>query len=233
MLLAVEYDPVVRGGIIGGIAALVPVLAAAGVMAFNAWKSRRADALAEWQKIAEDHKRRLDKAEERILALMAREANCLVEVAELRAQLRITDGEVRRVQEKTGTTAPGVISPVVITADLSGRVYAVSPSSGPMFHYLPGELVGRNIDLIIPERLRPDHHAALARLRQEDRDPDPSKPLLTFGRTKEGDEVPVLINLSGWKDTGGTRYVTAEIRRREGVPPVKISDGGPAAGSSG
>lgn len=227
-----EVDPTFRGGLIGGLIVLVPII--------GGWLIRliitgrlvlregRKDALMEWQQIAADQRVEMGALESRLAAAEQAEAACRVQVAELKGEIRLLSSNVRRLQEQSGDTPPGVILPVQVIADMNGMVLSATPSLGPMFHWLPAQLIKKNIELLMPDRIRSAHKAALAKLVAEGRNPDPDRPILSYGLTKDGEEFPILINLSGWSDVDGRKFITAEIRRRYGgestvmkIPPLE------------
>jgi PAS domain S-box-containing protein len=84
----------------------------------------------------------------------------------------------------------------VIVVDREGRILFANLQAERVFEYPPDALVGENVDLLVPDRLRATHaihrmhYAESPRLR-----PMGSK-LALFGRKRSGLEVPVEISLS-------------------------------------
>ncbi|MDT8397618.1 MAG: PAS domain S-box protein [Pseudomonadales bacterium] len=77
-----------------------------------------------------------------------------------------------------------------------GRIYLVNPALEKLFGYDEGELIGKNVDLLVPVASRENH----ASLRQEfNSDPHPramAQSRELHGLRKDGTEVPVEISLS-------------------------------------
>ena len=134
--------------------------------------------------------------------------------ARLELELQHVIQELRSVQAVTGKFPPGVTIPCQIIADQKGIIKWASGSSMDMFGWLPTELVGRNIAVLMPKDIAPLHKRALELLVKENRKLDPSKLIRSKGITKLGRSFPVSINLSAAEGLApGVMYITAEIRR--------------------
>lgn len=162
-------------------------------------------------------------------------------VNRLEIELQHVIQELRSVQAVTGKFPPGVTMPCQIIADQKGIVKWASGSSMDMFGWLPQELIGRNITVLMPKDVAPLHRRALELLVKENRKIDPSKLIRGKGVTKLGRTFPVSINLSAAEGLApGIVYITAEIRRygdsdsfvelhgpvtpADGMPAVKLED---------
>ncbi len=192
----------------------------------TARRMRRADSLSEWKAIAEKLQEDADtlmkevrdtKAEhsKEIRQLQADHGKCLVENAKRDGEIRLLEATVRRLQGLTGDEAPSVITPAVIIADLDGTIFDASPAIAPILHWLPKELRGKNVELLVPERLRQQHQLGLSKAKAGGPLPWTEKAILTHAREKNGGEVPVAINLYGWQDRTGNWLVSAEIKLRQ------------------
>lgn len=207
-------------------------------------KQSRKDAIGEWQEYADKQQERIDSLQKQVdrqqdqmnlqgqelLKSRVAEAKCQGQVSQLQADVRVLNVDIRRLQERMGDTPPGVTRPVVIVADITGKIFSVSPEIGAMFHWLPRDLTGQNITELMPKTIRRVHKRALEMMAFEKRNPDPDKPVLSYGLTKDGVTFPVMINLSGWSATDGTKYINAEIRRRGDSDSQEIFLHGPTEG---
>lgn len=222
-----------EAGAIGGMLGGIPAIIAAVAFYF---RGKRKDAMTEWQQTVRDLRQELhdcDASHQKEIAELRRQYNADTlelrsEIFDLRkkeregytremeykAELRLAQSNLRRLQASAHDTAPGITLPVEITADENGVIYWASAGVGPMFHWLPQQLMKQKIAVLMPARLQPLHAAGLAKLIADGREPDPEKPVLTYGLTKDGDEFPITVNLCGWIGQAGKRYINAEIRRR-------------------
>lgn len=184
-------------------------------------REERSDAIKEWREITDGLQLRIDKADAKIDAqasemthLQVEHAECMKENAELRGDIRLLQSSVQRLQGLAGDEAPATVLATVITADLTGKVLNASPSVAPLLHWLPQELTGRNVELLIPERLRDAHRAGLRKVAETGQPPWTERPVLAHALTKDGAEIPVAITLHGWQVAGGEWRISAEIKRR-------------------
>jgi PAS domain S-box-containing protein len=99
----------------------------------------------------------------------------------------------------------------IIEVDREGRIVLLNRVSENMFGYSREELLGRSVDLLIPQDLRTRH----AEHRQRYWNTPSTRPmgsgLMLQGKRKDGSEFPVEISLSPVESEGGLR-VTAIIR---------------------
>ena len=99
----------------------------------------------------------------------------------------------------------------VVIADGEGRITLVNAQTEQMFGYAREELLGRPVEMLLPERVRNAHvhHRASYESAPRTRAMGPGLDLL--GRRKDGSEVPVEISLSPLQTEGGL-LVTSVIR---------------------
>jgi len=98
----------------------------------------------------------------------------------------------------------------IIVADDQGIILLANPAASKLFGYLPGELEGKKVEVLLPKRIAQHHtqlrdgfHAAPhARSMGTGRD--------LFGMTKDGHEFPVEVSLSPFSNTDGN-FVIAFI----------------------
>ncbi|SDK80066.1 PAS domain S-box-containing protein [Maridesulfovibrio ferrireducens] len=56
----------------------------------------------------------------------------------------------------------GIID-AIVTADSAGKIETVNPAAEKIFGYDPGELTGKNVRILVPPELRPDHDSYIKR----------------------------------------------------------------------
>ncbi|MRG94502.1 PAS domain S-box protein [Polyangium spumosum] len=99
----------------------------------------------------------------------------------------------------------------MVIVDAQGIVRLVNAQLLRMFGYERDELLGRPIDVLVPERLRADHIEHRMRYAAEPRPRPMGAGLELHGRRKDGTEFPVEISLSPIRTKSGV-LVTAAIR---------------------
>jgi PAS domain S-box-containing protein len=80
----------------------------------------------------------------------------------------------------------------MVVADKAGRMVLVNTQTERLFGYRRDELLGRKIEMLVPERLRGQHPDNLT----EGRVPSMETDLATYGLRKEGREFPIEISRS-------------------------------------
>jgi len=98
-----------------------------------------------------------------------------------------------------------------LVVDCSGTIVEASRRSAEVFGYQQTELVGRPVEVLVPERMR-EHHVQLARRFGDHGAPGRTRPPLeVVARGKDGREFPAEVSLS-CVESGGERYVVAAAR---------------------
>ena len=191
---------------------------------FNIKRTDRKDAISEWVDISSRQDKRIvalelevAKVREQAGLEVARatesEARCREDLATIKGEMRLMQATIQRLQESTGEGAPGS-SPAQIVANIDGKIVMTSPAVSPLFYYLPPELIGKNVSMLIPSGLREAHEKGLANVKEMGQPPWPEKIINTMGRRKDGVEIPIAITLTGWQVNPGQWLISAEIRRR-------------------
>jgi PAS domain S-box-containing protein len=97
----------------------------------------------------------------------------------------------------------------------SGRIVLWNPAAERLFGYAADEIVGRSIELLVPEPLREQHRAGIARYTQTGHGPliDGGKPVEVPAVRKNGEQILIELSLSRLDDvTPEGHYVLAIIR---------------------
>jgi PAS domain S-box-containing protein len=98
----------------------------------------------------------------------------------------------------------------IILTNQQGQIILVNPAAKIIFQYNPEELIGKTIDILIPDRLKHSHenHRKGFHAHPQNRSMGAGRDL--FGRRKDGSDVPVEISLSHYKKDSET-FVIAFI----------------------
>ena len=99
----------------------------------------------------------------------------------------------------------------VVMIDVDGRILLVNQQTVGMFGYRAGDLTGRRIEILLPERFRERHIDHRAGYFADPRARSMGVGLELAGLRKDGTEFPVDISLSSI-ETDGRRVATAFIR---------------------
>jgi PAS domain S-box-containing protein len=103
-----------------------------------------------------------------------------------------------------------------VIADENGTILRWNPAATAMFGWTKDEIVGKNIEVLIPPKFKPRHHVAFSRFKV-------SNESALLGRRrpglealhKDGHSFPVDITLSAFVTLQG-RFVSAIVRPEEG-----------------
>jgi len=126
-----------------------------------------------------------------------------VTVSKVRMALRESEAKFRSVMESA--------IDAIISGDVSGNIRAWNSAATALFQYSEEEVIGRPIEVIIPERYRKSHREGVKRVSS-------GGPSHVIGRTvelaavrKDGTEFPVELSLATWF-LDDERYFTGIIR---------------------
>jgi PAS domain S-box-containing protein len=99
----------------------------------------------------------------------------------------------------------------IVVVDNAGAILLVNRQAEQMFGYPRTELIGQQIEVLIPERYRPRHPQHVKEYVGAPKSRPMGSGLSLFGRRRDGTEFPVEISLSPIRSSQGT-VVSAAIR---------------------
>ena len=100
----------------------------------------------------------------------------------------------------------------ILTIDAQSTILSANPAVERIFGWDPGELVGRPLTTLIPERMRAAHDAGLARYLNSGRRNIPWTGVALPGLTKDGREIPLEISFGEFLDDEGRRVFSGFVR---------------------
>ncbi len=99
----------------------------------------------------------------------------------------------------------------VVVVDERGRIVLINLQTERLFGYARAELIGQHIEVLIPERFRPQHEHARENFTHAPKVRTMGSGLALFGRKRDGSEFPLEISLSPLA-AEGARLTSASIR---------------------
>ncbi len=94
-------------------------------------------------------------------------------------------------------------SDAMIVADTHGTIVYVNRSTESMFGYATGELRGKNLSVLMPERYREAHFQGMRRVHASGEAQLVGRLVELQGLRKDGGEFPIELSLAVWEGSGG------------------------------
>ncbi|MGE0157982.1 MAG: PAS domain-containing sensor histidine kinase [Gemmatimonadales bacterium] len=95
----------------------------------------------------------------------------------------------------------------ILVVDHRGIIRSANPMAGRMFGFDSAELVGKNVDVLVPDAARAGHVEHRSRYVRAPRARPMGAELELSGRRKDGTEFPAEISLSPWESAEGMRII--------------------------
>jgi PAS domain S-box-containing protein len=118
--------------------------------------------------------------------------------------------ERKEAEQKFRSVTESAID-AIISADHTGRIMSWNTAATRILGYTPEEAVGRQLELIIPERFCDAHREGMKRVTERGESRVIGRTVELFARTRGGKEVPIELSLSTWT-VRDERYYTGIIR---------------------
>jgi two-component system cell cycle sensor histidine kinase/response regulator CckA len=96
----------------------------------------------------------------------------------------------------------------IVLADSAGKIRLVNQRTEELFAYDREQLLGQQVELLVPDRFRTVHQAHRAAYAADPRTREMGADLELYGRRKDGREFPVEISLSPMREGDETLVIT-------------------------
>ena len=108
----------------------------------------------------------------------------------------------------------------IVIVDAAGRIVDFNARAQGMFGYTREEVVGKSVELLIPQRFHEQHATDRGRYHDKPHVRPMAQQRTLVARCKDGRELPVEINLSPYQSAEGALVVAAirEVCRRGDGP---------------
>jgi PAS domain S-box-containing protein len=105
----------------------------------------------------------------------------------------------------------------IISADDRGRIVFWNPAAGQIFGYSTGEVLGRSLEMLIPERFRVQPRRNLASYLSNRKSQLLGRTVEMVGLKKDGSEFPIEVSLTTWQAAGAVFFagVVRDITERK------------------
>jgi PAS domain S-box-containing protein len=122
---------------------------------------------------------------------------------QIEAALRNSERKFRSVAQSA--------TDAVISANKDGNIVYWNNAAEDMFGYAEGDILGKQVTILMPERFREDHTKAIQRLNEGGKPSVMGKTVELVAMSKIGEEFPIELSLGNWESEDDIFY-TAIIR---------------------
>lgn len=122
-----------------------------------------------------------------------------------KTELQLIKSE-ERFRSVTESAADGIV-----TSNADGEIKYCNPSLEKIFGYSPGELSGKHLTILMPERFRKNYAQASEKFKKSGKHELLGTTINSIGLRKDGTEFPIELALASW-ESGGKTYFTAIAR---------------------
>jgi PAS domain S-box-containing protein len=125
--------------------------------------------------------------------------------------------EALRVSEERFRSVAQSASDAIISADSSGNIVSWNKGATAIFGYEEGDVRGKPLAMLMPERYREAHQRGLARMRSGGTSRVIGRTVELHGLRKNGAEFPIELALGMWNATEGLFYsgIVRDITERK------------------
>ena len=154
--------------------------------------------------------RSLQPEQKESLEILARQASALLK-RHGESVLLVRANQKLQASEESYRIVSESASDVIITINEESRIVFANGASEKVFGYSPHELIGGELSIIVPERMRAAHAAGMRRYMQSGRRNIPWSGIRLPGLRRDGEEIQIEMSFGEYRQNG-KRLFTAVIR---------------------
>lgn len=154
--------------------------------------------------------RQLSPEQKEALRALARQATKMLELRKDSVALNSVNEELKASEESYRIVSESA-SDAIITIDENSRIVFVNKAVEKVFGYSAEEMVGSELSLIVPERLRAAHSAGMRRYMQTSKRNIPWNGITLPAVRRDGEEIQIEISFGEYRQEN-KRFFTAVIR---------------------
>ena len=144
------------------------------------------------------------------LEILARQASALLK-RHGESVLLVRANQKLQASEESYRIVSESASDVIITINEESRIVFANGAAEKVFGYSPQELIGGELSIIVPERMRAAHAAGMRRYMQSGRRNIPWSGIRLPGLRRDGEEIQIEMSFGEYRQNG-KRLFTAVIR---------------------
>lgn len=187
----------ILGAILGG-----GVISTVAQALFNYWTKNREMDISAQNFYLQNLEARMAAQDAKAQKCEEQRAELYREIASLRSIITNLKDTISRIERKQLNAT--------ITCNERGFIEEWSPGATALLYYTHDEIVGRHLNMLIPNRFRDQHAQMFATAVAENRAPQDVGPRNLLIVDRNGREIPVVLSLSGRNKDGHWHY-TADI----------------------
>ncbi|MEA5077946.1 MAG: PAS domain S-box protein [Anaerolineaceae bacterium] len=115
---------------------------------------------------------------------------------------KLTEAILKDRSEQFRAIADSAVAGIIFS-DLSGKIVYCNPAITDIFGFSYDELVGQNVKMIMPEKVRAQYDSKVAPKTKSEAKIHLGKTVETIGMKKNGEIIPVEVSLSSWQTIEG------------------------------
>lgn len=165
-----------------------------------------------------------DAMQRRMDELHSMNMRCLANEELAKARLQVMADQIAQLQ-KIATAASIQISTTIVGDVLTGKIMEADANVRDVLGWDPNDLVGKDIDVLIPRDIQFRHHRGLERSRLSGHVRPAEIAIQSFAQRKNGERIPVIVSLNNCEGPDGQMYVAAQIMHRKMFSIVDIVTG--------
>lgn len=158
--------------------------------------------------------KRVDELTTKVFQLQDESAACRQREADLKAELIRQNHRINDLEKASGADVGLLNITGIVIADLDGIIQEYSPALTPILLWLPEEVNGKHVTMLVPPENRTEHERAFRIAADNPESIDSTRTIITYALNKLNERVPVTIHHHGRRLGNGQGLITATIRQR-------------------